>query len=269
MTRRQWLGLSLGGVFGAPAEAEFSVLKTRLKPETEAGFQAYARQVESDLEKHWNGAGSFLELDRYPAERDQVMHGEVWIEAAVQPNPHPIYDGLIHDWYGAVFIPNSTLGRVIDVLQDFDHHSAIYPPVVKSRLIKRSASDVTGYWRLEEKGQMLPAVFDVTQTVHYRRIAPDKLVIVSHADDIRAVEDARSKNEKVLPPGEGIGLMWKLYSYWALQQVGSGVMAECRTVSLSRGVPASLAWMIRPLINSVPHDSMDSTLRNTRKASGE
>jgi hypothetical protein len=95
-------------------------------------------------------------------------------------------------------------------------------------------------------------------------MAPDKWIGISHADDIQAVENA-----KALPPGEGIGLMWKLYSYWTLQQVGSGVIAECRTVSLSRGVPGAVAWMIKPFVNTIPRESMDSTLRNTRRASGE
>jgi hypothetical protein len=192
-----------------------------------------------------------------------VLNGELWVKAELQPNPRAISNGLIHDWYGAVYIRNTNLARVLAVLQDFDHHSAIYPRVIRSRLIKRSGDDVTGYWRLEQKGQMLPAVFDVTQTVHYQQIAADKWVALCHANDIQAVE-----NTKTLPPGEGIGLMWKLYSYWALQQVGDGVMAECRTVSLSRGVPSTVAWMIRPFINTIPRESMDSTLRNTRKASG-
>ncbi len=244
-------------------------MKTRLKPQTQAEFQAYAQRVEVELNNRWSGKTSFLRLDEDAVTRAKVLHGEVWIQAGVLPNPHSISDGLIHDWYGAVYIPNKNLAQVLGVLQDFDHHSSIYPPVVESRLLHRSGNDITGYWRLEQKGQMLPAVFDVTQTVHYTQIAADKWTAESHANDIRAVEGSGSKKEKVLPPGEGIGLMWKLYSYWSLQQVGSGVLAECRTVSLSRGVPGSVAWMVRPFINTVPRDSMDSTLRSTRKASGD
>jgi hypothetical protein len=248
-------------------KAQWAPLKTHLKPQTQTEFQAYAQQVESELNNRWSGKNSFLRLDEDSGTRQRVLNGEVWIQAGVLPNPRSISDGLIHDWYGAVYIPSTSLAQVLSVLQDFDHHSSIYPPVVKSRLIKRNGEDITGYWRLEQKGQMLPAVFDVTQTVHYKKIAPDKWTAESHANDIRAVEDSGSKKEKVLPPGEGIGLMWKLYSYWSLEQVGNGVMAECRTVSLSRGVPGSLAWMVRPFINAVPRDSMDSTLRSTRKAS--
>lgn len=268
MTHRIILPIALILIAGAPIHGQFAPLRTKLKPQTIADFQAYTQHVEMDLNNRWNGKGTFQQIDQDATARAKVMDGEVWIQAELQPNPRAISDGLIHDWYGAIYIPNSSLARVLSVLQDFDHHAAIYPHVIKSRLIKRDGNDVTGYWRLEQKGEMLPAVFDVVQTVHYKQIAPDKWVSVCHANDIQAVEGEGSSKERTLPPGEGIGLMWRLYSYWSLRQVGNGVLAECRTVSLSRGVPSGVAWMIRPFINTIPRDSMESTLQNTRKASG-
>jgi hypothetical protein len=255
---------SLALLLSLPAAAQFGSLNTKLKPQTVAQFEAYAHQVEASLNARWTGKASFFQISDDAAAHQRVMAGDLWVKAEAQPNPKSISNGLIHDWYGAVFIPNATLARVLSVLQDFDHHSSIYPQVVRSHLIKREGNDFTGYWRIEQKGQMLPAVFDVTQTAHYQQVGPGKWMGMSHADDIQAVE-----NSKTLPPGEGIGLMWKLYSYWTLEQVGNGVLAECRTVSLSRGVPSTVAWMIRPFMNTIPRESMDSTLRNTRRASGE
>ncbi len=251
-------------MWSLPAAAQFGSLNTKLKPQTVVQFENYAHEVEASLKARWNGKSDFFQIDDDHAAHQRVMDGELWVKAETQPNPRSISNGLIHDWYGAVFIPNATLARVLTVLQDFDHHSSIYPQVVRSHLIKRDGNDFTGYWRIEQKGQMLPATFDVTQTAHYQQVGPGKWIGISHADDIQAVENART-----LPPGEGIGLMWKLYSYWTLEQVGQGVLAECRTVSLSRGVPSTVAWMIRPFMNTIPRESMDSTLRNTRRASGE
>jgi hypothetical protein len=263
-----WIG-GLALILHWHSFAQFGPLKTTLKPQTVAAFQVYTNQVEAQLRQRWTGQRAFLQLEENPAEKQKVLAGEMWIEPDLQPNPRAIPDGLIHDWYGAVYIPKSDVTRVLGVLQDFDHHAAIYPQVVRSRLIKRNGNEITGYWRLEQKGQVLPAVFDVVQTARYNKIAPGRWVEIAHADDIKAVEDQGSKKEKTLPPGEGMGLMWKLYSYWSLEQFGSGVVAECRTVSLSRGLPGSVAWMIRPFINTIPRDSMESTLANTRKASGE
>jgi hypothetical protein len=261
LIRRPILLCALIAVSSLPGAAQF---KTKLKPQTALEFQAYAESVEARLSARWNGKASFLQVTDDPAALQRVMNGELWVQPELQPNPRAISDGLIHDWYGAVFIPNATLARVLSVLEDFEHHAQIYPQVTRSRLIKRTGNDFVGYWRLEEKGQILPAVFDVTQNSHYEEVAPGRWIGLSHADDIQAVENART-----LPPGEGNGFMWKLYSYWTLQQVGNGVVAECRTISLSRGIPGTFAWMIRPFMNTIPRDSMDSTLRCTRKASGE
>jgi hypothetical protein len=244
-------------------------LRVTLKPKTVGEFQAYVRITEAGLEERWNGRRAFLLSDEKPEWHEKLLKGEVIIEDGSSPNPRSIDDGLIHDWWGAVFVSNKNISEVLRVLQDFAHHPDWYPQIKRSRLIRHVDNDFTGYWRLEEKGQALPAVFDLTQTAHYKNVAKDKWICVSHADDIRAVDDAGSKHEHVNPPGEGMGLMWKLYSYWSLQQVSGGVVAECRTVSLSRGVPGALAWMVRPFVRTVPRDSLESTLRNTRKALGD
>jgi hypothetical protein len=72
-----------------------------------------------------------------------------------------------------------------------------------------------------------------------------------------------------MPSGEGLGLLWQLYAYWSLETSGRGVLAECRTVSLSRSIPSGMGWMIKPFIQNVPRESLTSTLRNTRRAAAE
>jgi hypothetical protein len=197
------------------------------------------------------------------------MGGRLFVERSTSSTPLDIPDGLIHDWYGAVFIPHSTLEKVLSVLQDFDHHAGIYPQVTRSKLIKRDGNDITGYWRLEQKRQGIQTVFDVTQNAHYEEISPTEWSVKAYAKDIDAVEGAGSAHERIRPTGEGMGLLWRFYAYWNLKAVDGGVLAECRSVSLSRGLPSGFAWIIRPLLQSVPKDSMDSTLRNTRKAASE
>ena len=59
--------------------------------------------------------------------------------------------------------------------------------------------------------------------------------------------------------------MWRLNSYWLLRERDGGVYLECEAVSLSRGVPAALAWLIDPIIRSLPKDALANTLRATRE----
>ena len=44
------------------------------------------------------------------------------------------------------------------------------------------------------------------------------------------------------------------------------MIIECEAVSLTRGVPPGLAWLIDPIIRNLPRESLENTLRDTRSA---
>jgi hypothetical protein len=237
-----------------------------LKPKTVAEFKAYAHKVETEqLEPQWHSA-HFLKLDDDPALREQVLKGEIAIRENEGDNPVEIDDGLIHDWTGDVYFPHVSMRKVLDLLQDFNKHAKIYPEITRSRLLSRSGETVSGYWRLEKKDQVIPVVLDVIDNARYEEIAPGKWVSHAYADDIVEVENAGKTNEKKMPRGRGNGFLWRLYAYWSLEGVNGGVLAECRTLSLSRGIPMGLGWMIKPIIKSFPKDSLTATLSETRSA---
>lgn len=195
-----------------------------------------------------------------------MFKGDLVIRPAIKGNPEEIPDGLIHDWVGAVYIPNTTVGKVLAVLRDFDHHSKIYPEIVRSRLLSGQGEDIMGYWRIERKQQFVPAVFDVQEEAHYKELAPGKWICRAYGNDIREVQDPGTSKEHDYPLGTGLGLLWRLNAFWSIEASGNGVMAECRTISLSRNIPQGMGWMIKPFIQNVPRESLTSTLLNTRKA---
>jgi len=80
------------------------------------------------------------------------------------------------------------------------------------------------------------------------------------------VQDAGKPSETVLPPDTGHGFLWRLYSYWKFQERDDGTLIECRAISLTRDIPASLKWIIQPIIRSLPKDSLVNTLAATRHA---
>jgi hypothetical protein len=217
------------------------------------------------LAPQWHSA-HFLKLDDDPALREQVLKGEIAIRENEGDNPVEIDDGLIHDWTGDVYFPHVSMRKVLDLLQDFNKHAKIYPEITRSRLLSRSGETVSGYWRLEKKDQVIPVVLDVIDNARYEEIAPGKWVSHAYADDIVEVENAGKTNEKKMPRGRGNGFLWRLYAYWSLEGVNGGVLAECRTLSLSRGIPMGLGWMIKPIIKSFPKDSLTATLSETRSA---
>jgi hypothetical protein len=44
------------------------------------------------------------------------------------------------------------------------------------------------------------------------------------------------------------------------------VFVECRAISLSRNVPLGLGWLIEPIIQKLPRESLINTLAATRHA---
>jgi hypothetical protein len=248
------------------AQSCIAQFTTTLQPRTVEEFDAYTHRVEAELEQRWDGKKPFFSIDENASEQTKVMHGELWIQPGNPNNPVAIYSGLIHDWVGAVFIPDTDMPKVLRVLQDFNRHSKIYPNVTQSRLIHRDGNNITGFWRLERRQSVLSVALDVTQDAHWREIAPEKWVCRAYAKNISEVEHAGTPEEKALPVGKGRGFLWRLYAYWSLQATHGGVLGECRTLSLSRDIPAGLAWAIQPFVTSLPREALAGTLRDTRSA---
>ncbi|HSU60064.1 MAG TPA: hypothetical protein VLI55_12180 [Bryobacteraceae bacterium] len=257
---------AFAAAFVLSANLAFGQFQTTLQPGTIKEFSVYAKKIEQQLESRWDGQRPFLSIDESPSKRRKVLQGELLIEPGSPQNPIGISHGLIHDWLGDVFIPNTAMNKVLAVLQDFDRHHEIYPEIVESKLIRKNGQDFIGYWRLKQKNPLVPVALDVTQDAHYKQVEPGKWVCRAYANDISEVDNPGTAREKKLAPGKGNGFLWRLYAYWSLEAVNGGVLAECRSVSLSRDIPLGLAWAIKPVIQSVPRESLESTLRNTRAA---
>ena len=69
-----------------------------------------------------------------------------------------------------------------------------------------------------------------------------------------------------MPPDTGHGFLWRLNSYWRFQQREGGVCVECRAISLTRDVPFGMGWLIEPIIQKLPKESLINTLEATRRA---
>ena len=134
-----------------------------------------------------------------------------------------------------------------------------------SRTIRRNGNDLTGYWRLERKG-MVPVILNVQQDAHYEQIAPGKWICRAYARNITEIDGSLFTRGRKFPVGKGHGYLWRLYAYWSLEPYNDGVLAECRTLSLSRDIPPGLNWAVGPYVQQMPQESLTSTLRQTKKA---
>ena len=243
-----------------PLEAQLVV---KLSPETVGAFEQYAAKVEAVLKARWEGKEPFLYIEDEEATKARVLAGKLFIKQMANGQPITIQDGLIHDWLGATYMPNTRMERVLHVLEDFDNHKNIYPEVADSKLIRHAGNHFTGYWRLQQKG-LVPVILDVEQDAHFEQLSPSKWKCKAYAREITELDTGLFTRGRRFPIGEGHGYLWRLYAYWSLEEFQGGVLAECRTLSLSRGIPPSLAWAVGPYIQKMPENSITSTLVRTR-----
>jgi hypothetical protein len=238
----------------------------QLKPQTVEAFDTYIREAEAGMEHTMDGNGSFLWSDATSERAQLVRGGKVVAQFWSGKGPVKVPNGLIHDWIAAAFIPATNIKKTLALIQDYDNHEAIYKPgVIASRLISRQGNDFRIYLRLLKK-KIMTVVLDTDHEVHYHAVDQKRWICRSYTTRIAEVENAGSPKEKVLTPDTGYGFLWRLYSYWRFRERDGGVYVECRAISLTRDVPLGLGWVVAPIIQSLPKESLVSTLEATRQA---
>jgi len=177
---------------------------------------------------------------------DQVQGGTTELDGA-----------LLHDWSGATFIPGVKLEQVISFLQDYPAHKDFYKPeVVDTRLVSHHGDDWVIHYRLVRR-YIVTVVLDIDQTVRYQTASPTRMLSRSVATRI---VDARARR------GHDRGFLWRMNAYWRMEEKDGGVWVGCRIISLTRSSPWGLAWLINPIVRSLPRDSLIRLLAATRGA---
>jgi len=234
----------------------------QLKQETLDAFEAYIREAETGMEQAVDN--TFLWTDANSERAEGVRSGKVVAEFWSGRGPDKVPSGLIHDWIGATFISGVSVKDALALVQDYDNHKNIYKPeVVDSRLLKHQGNHFQIYLRLLKK-KVITVILDTDHDVQYHSIDRTRWTCRSQTTRIAEVENAGSPKEKVLPPDTGYGFLWRLYSYWRFQERDGGVFVECRAISLTRDVPLGLGWIIEPIIQKLPKESLIHTLEATR-----
>lgn len=243
-----------------------AVPAAELKQETIDAFDRYVRAAEARIGERVRGEKNFLWLDDSADRRNRARNGEVVIGHIGNSAMTEVPDGLVHDWIGAAFIPGVTLEQTLAVVQDYDRHHDLYQPeVTESRLLRRNGNDFKIYYRLLKK-KVLTVVLNTEHDVRYFPLDAKRIHSRSYTTRIAQVENAGQPNERELPPGRDSGFLWRLYTYWRFQERDRGVYIECEAISLTRGIPFGTGWLVKPIVNDLPRESLTATLANTRKA---
>jgi hypothetical protein len=275
----KWFGALLVCLLAAsqslrPADGKAPpVLAVTLGSSTIANFQRYVATTQSQNDKNLSGA-NFLWIDNLPDKARQEVYaalkrGEVRMMRVPQESfgAHvEIHGGMIHDWKGIVFIPGANLNQVLHVLQDYDRQAIIYAPdVEKSKLEQRHGDHYLVFLRFR-RSKFVTVVLNTEHEVTYYRDSATRAHSRSSAIRISEVENPGSPNEKEKKPGDDQGFLWRMETWWRLEEKDGGVYVQNQAVSLTRDIPTGLGWLIEPFINSIPRESLEFTLGATRRA---
>ena len=237
-----------------------------LKPKTLQAFDDYMREAEEAIQPSLSGRSAFLWSDLHPDRTQQLKHGHIVAQLWGGDGAVKIPNGLIHDWVGAVFVPDTTVEQVLALVQNYDNHKNIYQPeVMDSKLVSHDGNEFKIFLRLLKK-KIITVVLDTDHDVHYSQVEDKRWFCRSYTTRIAEVEDAGTPKEKIVEPDTGYGFLWRLYSYWKFDERNAGVTVECRAISLTRDIPTGLGWIIEPIVRKLPQESLVATLEQTRAA---
>jgi hypothetical protein len=215
-----------------------------LTPAANLAFDDYVSRMESQMD--W---------------RARSATSDISVQPTLGKSPIDVADGMIHDWTAAVIIPNTTTEKALQVFQNYPEYKTMFrPEVVESKLLAHDENHWKTFLRLRRK-KVVTAELDSEYDVEYRPLGNGRWAILSRSTKISEVD-----GNKELPPGQGHGYLWRLNAYWLLEPRPGGIYLECRSISLTRDVPAAIGWMVRPIVSSLPKESLESTLKAARTA---
>ena len=245
-----------------------------LRANTLAAFDRYVKLTETRNEEELARATHFLWIDELPLPEREAAYaalerGEVKMEKreTLDGGKHiACPGGIIHHWAGLVFIPGVRLDDVLGMLKDYDKHSVYYAPdVERSRIESRNGDHFRVFLRFR-RHKVITVVLDTEHNIEYFRDGPARAHSRSSALRIAEVENPGKPDEREKPPGQDGGFLWRMETWWRMEERDGGVYVQSEVVSLTRDIPVVLRWMIEPFVTSIPRETLTATLVATRKA---
>jgi hypothetical protein len=247
------------------------IAAAELQEKTVAAFDRYVRETERRLDARDQ---PFLWVDgKAPAEKNKALEtlrqGGLVIESLetkANGREIDIDDGLVHHWLGVVFIPGKTVSDAVTLLQDYDRHQEIYKPnVARSKTLSRDGDRLKLFLRFYMKKGITVVVNSDHEAV-FTRGGDDRASSRIRSTRIVEVENPDTPQERELPVGRDGGYLWRLNSYWRFLERDGGVYVQCESITLTRGIPFGLGWLVGPFVTSIPKETLSFTLETTRKA---
>lgn len=235
-----------------------------LKQVTVVAWDDYISGVKASEAERDEGSRPFLWVDESPDAERRVRSGELVITNLY---PRKVPQGLIHHWVGDMFVPNVSLDQVMRVLNSYDLYTEIYKPLIrKASVVERDGDTVNLDVLAVQKAFSVTAAVETDEEIQTARLSADRVCITADSVRIDEIADYGQLGEHVFPEGRRPGYVWRAMIVQRVEQRDGGVYVELETISLSRGIPVEVRWLIKPLANDLPRNMMTDLLDETRTA---
>lgn len=235
-----------------------------LKPETLYAWDQYIQALDMDRENRITGNGPFLLMDESPDLQRRLQRNEVVV---TKHDPRKVPQGMIHDWVGAMFIPNISLDQAMSVLTNYQRYGEVYNQLLKDcSVLERNGDSVELSAIAVQKAMSVTAAVETDNRIHIVRLDPKRAYITSNATRIQEIADYGQSSEHPFPDDRRPGYVWRAVVNERLEARDGGVYLELETVALSRGIPVEFRWLVKPLTDELPRRMMVDMLNDTRAA---
>jgi len=246
----------------------------RLRPEADAAFQQYVRltdarnQSEITAKNHWLWPDSLPEKERNEAFSALKM-GEVKVKRLETLQNGETIDcpgAMIPHWVGVAFIPGAKLDDVLAVLKDYNRHAIYYAPDVERSKIESQDGNRFRVFLRFRRHKIITVVLNTDHQIEYFRDDATRAHSRSSSTRIAQVENPGTSSEREKPLGNDQGFLWRMETWWRVQERDGGVYIQSEAATLTRDIPTGLGWLVGPFVTSIPKETLNFTLEATRNA---
>lgn len=254
--------VALLALVSAPAQS----VANDLKEQTLAAWDGYVNSVCARAVARAKES-PFLQIDDVAGRRLQVRAGETTVWRESEGHPAKVPHGLIHDWMGSVFVPKATIAEVLGVVRDYDRYAQVYTPAVveANRLGSEENADRFSML-LMQKVLFVTAATKGEYETQFVQVDAKRWYSISKSTRLQSIENFGQPGMHELPPDQGPGYVWRLFSFTKFEESDGGVFIEVEAIGLSRDVPMLLRWLVDPIVEHLPKNSLQATLDETRNA---
>ncbi len=246
---------------------------TELKAASVRAFQQYVDLTEARIRGEVADSNRFLQIDSLSDAQKAVVcsrlrKGEIFIQSMTTKEngaPIEIPGALVHHWLAIGFIPGTTAREALQLAQNYSRYGELYKPDIQNaKILGREGQHFRVYYRLYRHA-IVSVVYNAEFDVDY--FTPDRLRNYSMARTVRIaeVENAGRAGEREYPVGRDHGYLWRLNLYTRCVERDGGVYVQAEFLALSRTVPAVLAWLVNPYLDSIPRAYLRRYLEATRR----